>query len=122
MQSMNPVRVANSRAACRGGDLLEATATRFSYDEGDPTAKTNGGTMRTALAVLVLGLPLIGFPPAAAEEGKAPDGWTTAAPRAEIRPHFAYEPQGGRDGGGRWVIAADGREGLDGSWVKSFPV
>src|SRR5262245_18778406 len=118
MQSMNPVRVENSRAARRGDDLHEATATCFGYDEGDPTAKTNGGTMRTALAVLVLGVLVPGFPPpTAAEEGKAPDGWTTAAPRAEIRPHFAYEPQGGRDGGGRWVIEADGREGLDGSWV-----
>src|SRR5260370_5714967 len=50
-----------------------------------------------------------------------PHGWTTTAPRAEIRPAFSYEPDGGADGKGCFVIAAD-REGLDGCWTKSFPV
>jgi predicted amidohydrolase len=58
----------------------------------------------------------------ASDESEAPDGWTTAAPREEIRPHFVYHAQGGHDGHGRWVIGADSREGLDGAWVKTFPV
>ena len=52
----------------------------------------------------------------------APEGWLTAAPRDEIRPDFAYLAKGGPDGKGGFVIEADGREGLDGYWVKSFPV
>ncbi len=52
----------------------------------------------------------------------APDGWTVVSPREEIRPNFAWEPQGGRHGGPAFVIQADAREGLDGAWVKTFPV
>src|SRR5881275_66944 len=52
----------------------------------------------------------------------APGGWVAAAPRAEIRPDFAYDPRGGPDGQGCLVITADRREGLDGCWTKSFPV
>jgi predicted amidohydrolase len=55
-------------------------------------------------------------------EGKVPDGWTTAAPREEIRPEFGFEPTGGPDGKGCFVIKADRREGLDGFWKKSFAV
>ncbi|MGH9846355.1 MAG: carbon-nitrogen hydrolase family protein, partial [Blastocatellia bacterium] len=51
-----------------------------------------------------------------------PDGWLPASPREEIRPEFAYQPAGGRDGTGSLVITADVREGLDGFWMKSFPV
>src|SRR5262249_44009412 len=51
-----------------------------------------------------------------------PDGWQTAATRDEIRPDFAFEPQGGLEGKGCLVIRADQREGLDGCWTKSFPV
>lgn len=53
---------------------------------------------------------------------RAPDGWTTAAPRDEIRPAFAYEPTGGGDGGGAFVITAARREGLDGYWTRTFPI
>jgi predicted amidohydrolase len=52
----------------------------------------------------------------------APGGWVAAAPRDEIRPDFAYDPQGGPDGQGCLVITADRRDGLDGCWTKSFPV
>jgi predicted amidohydrolase len=52
----------------------------------------------------------------------APEGWTTAAPRDEIRPEFAYDAKGGPDGKGCFTITADRREGLDGCWKKSFPV
>ncbi|MFL5339611.1 MAG: carbon-nitrogen hydrolase family protein [Gemmataceae bacterium] len=44
----------------------------------------------------------------------APAGWTTAAPRDEIRPAFAYD-------NGAFVITSD-RDGLDGCWTKSFPI
>ena len=53
---------------------------------------------------------------------RAPDGWTTASPRDEIRPAFAYEPGGGPDGTGAFVIAHDRREGLDGCWTRTFAV
>jgi len=52
----------------------------------------------------------------------APDGWTTAAPRDEIRPIFAFEAKGGPVGNGCFVIKADDREGLDGCWKKTFPI
>ena len=53
---------------------------------------------------------------------KAPAGWSSAAPREEIRPHFAYEASGGRSGQGALIIQHDGREGLDGYWTRKFPV
>ena len=59
---------------------------------------------------------------AAAPGHEATGGWTTAAPRDEIRPEFAYEPQGGPDGKGSMTIRADGRDGLDGWWQKAFQV
>ena len=52
----------------------------------------------------------------------APEGWTTAAPRDEIRPNFSYEPAGGRDGKGIFRITADKREGLDGFWTRTYPI
>jgi predicted amidohydrolase len=72
-------------------------------------------------------LPL-GWTAAAAPQGDrsapiyVPDGWATAAPRDEIRPAFAYEPVGGLDGKGAFVITADRRDGLDGFWTKAYPV
>src|SRR5438132_13975178 len=51
-----------------------------------------------------------------------PDGWTTAAPRDEIRPEFAYDPKDGPDGKGCFLIKADQRAGLAGCWKKTFPV
>jgi predicted amidohydrolase len=52
----------------------------------------------------------------------APDGWRVTAPRDEIRPEFAFEPRGGPDGRAAFSIQADDREGLDGAWVKTFPI
>jgi predicted amidohydrolase len=60
-------------------------------------------------------------PPSAAARA-APDGWTTASPRDEIRPAFSYDPHGGPDKHPALIIRADAREGLDGCWTKSFPV
>jgi predicted amidohydrolase len=52
----------------------------------------------------------------------APEGWTVCSPREELRPEFSYRPQDGRDGQGALVIQAARSEGLDGGWVKTFPV
>lgn len=58
----------------------------------------------------------------AASESRAPEGWTTAAPRDEIRPQFAFDPKGGPEGTGCFIIRADEREGLDGCWKKTFSI
>ena len=52
----------------------------------------------------------------------APESWTTTAPRDEIRPQFAFDPKGGPDDTGCFLIRADQREGLDGCWRKTFPI
>lgn len=60
---------------------------------------------------------------AAAREAKAhSEDWQPMSPRAEIRPGFSFNPQGGPKGNGGWVITADEREGLHGWWQRTFPV
>jgi predicted amidohydrolase len=71
---------------------------------------------------LLLALLLGGLALAQTVEHQAPPGWQTAAARAEIRPHFAYDLQGGPDRQGSFIISADAREGLAGHWYKSFAV
>lgn len=56
------------------------------------------------------------------EIASAPDGWQAAAPRDEIRPRFAYDFRNGPDGKGGLVISHDQRQGLDGYWIRPFPV
>ena len=70
-----------------------------------------------ACAALMIAAPL-----AVADPSANPAGWSTAAPRDEIEPQFAYQAHGGIDGHGALVIRADHREGLDGYWTKTFPV
>ena len=78
-------------------------------------------TVRFLLAIV--GLFACSIDAATVDEGQsAPDGWKMEAPRAEIRPQFAYRPTGGRDGKGSLMIIADEREGLDGYWVKNLPI
>ncbi|MBM4026238.1 MAG: carbon-nitrogen hydrolase family protein [Planctomycetes bacterium] len=79
--------------------------------------------MKRFVPVLAFLFPMVtmGLAAQSGERG-APEGWTTAAPREEIRPQFAFEPKGGPGGTGCFVIRADGREGLDGWWRKTFPV
>ena len=48
------------------------------------------------------------------------DGWTTVAPREEIRPQFQHEATGGKSGHGALIIRADEREGLHGWWQKTL--
>src|SRR6185369_16413157 len=50
------------------------------------------------------------------------DGWTSVAPREEIRPEFQRTITGGKSGSGALIIRADGREGLHGWWQKTFSV
>jgi len=57
-----------------------------------------------------------------AKPESAPKGWSTAAPREEIRPDFSFDPKGGRDGKGSFLISADQREGLNGYWVRTVPI
>lgn len=77
------------------------------------------------LSALLLLAPATGVFPISgttAAEFEAPEGWTTAALREEVRPRFSYDPRGGPGGQGALTIAADDLEGLDGCWVKTFPV
>jgi predicted amidohydrolase len=73
-------------------------------------------------ASLVFLTALLAAPAPRDDPSAAPDGWRTQAQRDEVRPTFAYEPRGGRDGKGAFVIAHDRREGLDGFWARTFPV
>lgn len=50
------------------------------------------------------------------------DGWTTAAPREEIRPQFQQTETGGKSGHGALPLRADEREGLHGWWQRTFSV
>ncbi|HEX5446028.1 MAG TPA: carbon-nitrogen hydrolase family protein, partial [Pirellulales bacterium] len=77
-----------------------------------------------AVACLTIGLAVSGERrPAAAANGElaAPEAWSTAAPREELRPAFSYAAHGGRDAKGGFVIQA-GRQGLDGWWTTTIPV
>ncbi len=51
----------------------------------------------------------------------SPD-WGTESPRDELRPKFEFDPKGGLDGRGGFVITAGTRAGLHGWYQKSFPV
>src|SRR5207249_2164295 len=50
------------------------------------------------------------------------DGWKGVSPRDEIRPSFEWVAKGGPSARGSLIIRTDDREGLDGHWVKTFPV
>lgn len=58
----------------------------------------------------------------AASNVDPPAGWTDQSPRAEIKPRFSYQPSAGPHHTGALRIEADGREGVAGSWRKTFPV
>ncbi len=49
-------------------------------------------------------------------------GWRPFAPRDEVCPEFAVNPNGGPDGKGGLLIKHGDREGLDGAWTKTFEV
>ncbi len=60
--------------------------------------------------------------PPAAVDGEFPSGWTSQTPRAEIRPTFSWDADGGPHKAGCFVISHDDRDGLDGWFQKSFNV
>jgi predicted amidohydrolase len=62
--------------------------------------------------------------PRAAEKSPdgAPEGWQIWSAREETQPSFRFDPRGGRDHHGSFVIAHDDREGLDGCWTRAFPI
>jgi len=76
------------------------------------------GVLPAAAVMMVWGAAASDAPPSVL----APDGWRAVAPRADIRPHFAYEPRGGSDGSGSLIIRTDQREGLAGCWTRTFSV
>lgn len=57
-----------------------------------------------------------------AESAAPPEGWAPTEVREGTRPDFAFDPAGGPDGQGAFIIQSDEREGLDGRWVKTFAV
>ena len=73
-----------------------------------------------AMLLIITGLSLPGAD--APKPGMDANGWTGVAQRDEIRPAFEFKKDGGRDRCGSLVIRADDREGLDGHWMKTFPV
>ena len=78
------------------------------------------GLLLHSLPLMAAGLGLLALAAAAPAEGLG--DWTPGAPRDEIRPDFAREPHGGRDGQAALVISMDRREGLHGYWRRAFPV
>jgi predicted amidohydrolase len=84
-------------------------------------------TSRFTLLLQVLLSPLAGGPAwgatlATTQQSGVPAGWQNGGPREEVRPEFTYKSGGGRSGKGAFIIEHDAREGLDGYWVKTFPV
>ena len=52
----------------------------------------------------------------------APHGWTTTAPREEIRPKFDYVAKDGPEGRPSFIIRMGNREGLQGAWTKTYSI
>ena len=75
------------------------------------------GIFGGAMALLVLPVLLFG-----AEPNGNLDGWTTHAPREEIKPSFRRETAGGHRGQEQLFIAGDQREGTSGWWQRTFAV
>src|SRR5690242_16302710 len=48
------------------------------------------------------------------EKPAFPDGWRPASPRAEIQPAISFDPNGGPDGAGVFVLTTDGGIGRHG--------
>src|SRR5438552_620325 len=72
--------------------------------------------------VLAIQTPLGQANPFSDQRAASSDGWLPLSLRDEIRPLFRVEPAGGRNSNSVLVIEHDAREGLDGFWMKTFPV
>ena len=77
--------------------------------------------MRHSL-IFLLTIALLCTAARSADLPTAPDGWSPVSPRDSIKPAFAYDPTGGRNGKPAFIIRTDAREGLDGFWKCTQPV
>src|SRR5262245_31055695 len=80
--------------------------------------------MKRFTFALILGLATSHSSVAVADDAPAGwtgSGWTSAAPRDEIKPTFKWQATGGRSGQGSLVISAQS-EGMAGWWQKTFDV
>lgn len=74
---------------------------------------------------VVLGLgPLVANRLAVADQSitTVPEGWSTQAPRDEIKPQFVYDEKGGKNDQPRFSIVANSQPGLAGWWQTTIPV
>lgn len=74
--------------------------------------------MNPCLLLLCLWLASVAY----ATSPSLPEGWTSLAPRDEIKPRFEYDANGGPDHQGSLIIESGDREGLLGRWTKTIPV
>jgi len=70
------------------------------------------------MSFIVLTTSLVG----AAEPIRSVDGWTAVSQRVEIRPVFGFDEHGGPEEKSCLTITADDRDGLDGTWLKTFSI
>ena len=82
------------------------------------------GRLHCCLCATALLGPFLAVATRPGAAGEVPDtgGWSTAAPRDEIRPEFACEPGDGPGHPAVLTIKAGPRDGVDGCWTKAFPV
>ncbi len=73
----------------------------------------------TTVGLIVIVLAMHSVCPA---EERAPDGWTADSPRDEIRPDFFYEPDGGPNKTGCFVMIAKAQSEDMGRWTNTVPV
>lgn len=59
---------------------------------------------------------------APASHGASPSEWQTESIRSEAAPAFRFDPKGGPDGRGAWIIESDARAGLVGRWARTIPI
>lgn len=71
---------------------------------------------------IILALTFAGTLAAYSAPSFSTNDWQAASPRDEIRPRFAIDAAGGRQGSPCLVIQADDREGLAGCWFKNIAV
>ncbi len=83
----------------------------------------NLATFSLRMSIMMLALAAVASDACATDdEHGAPQGWSCKWPRDEIRPDFAFLPEGGPGANGSFVIEAGGREGAVGWWEKTFDV
>jgi len=82
----------------------------------------NPGPRPRTVLLSILALQLISSALLVAEEVPASDGWSTRAPREEIRPLFKYDARGGPDASGALITQTDAEPGQAGWWEKAVPI